>query len=174
MYRSIISTDTPTEIVYTQSLSLKSSCLSPQRNLRVMHLRVSNFRYRYLHAVSTSLLHNMCILRVVAQATPRSTETQEQPLVLSIPHLPSLSCLICFCSRYRPVIPTKVDSRDRTASVPTCATRASRAYNPLNRYTRNPPPSFLHQVLLSLLCATSQPFSRKFEREQIRYPLAVR
>jgi len=84
-----------TEIV---TVTLRSNPL-PLRNLRVMYLRVSNFRCRYLHAVSTSPLHNTYTWRSCASHSRR-----QEPPVYSKLLSPSV---LRFCPRYQPVIPTK-------------------------------------------------------------------
>lgn len=77
-YVHIISAGMLTKIVYTVTITAHEIKLiyPPLRNLRVMHLRISNFRYRYLHAVSISPLHNTYTLRSCASYSPeRRQET---------------------------------------------------------------------------------------------------
>jgi len=94
-----------TKTVCTQSLSsyAKRNYLSPLRNLRVMHLRISNFRYQYSHAVSTLPLYNTYTL---CSCASYSLEHKKPPVYTTYLLSPRV---LRFC--YRPVIPIKLDSR---------------------------------------------------------------
>lgn len=125
------------------------------------------------------------ILRVVARAnSPRSAERQEQPLVPSdVCRIPPAAAarLIRFCSRYRPVISTKVDSRSRQGQrARASAYVAFLIYSPAPVCSRGLLPSFLPGAFVFATRPSPPPpphsrhssFARsQVEREQIRYPL---
>lgn len=118
-----------------------------------MHLRISNFRHRYLHAVSTSPLHNTYTLRSCASYSAQARN------LLSIPHLLPPRVLR-FCSRYRPVIPYQ-----------TWLSRQDNEHRCLVSSLSPYPPAPFPGSLCSFAYATLAAFGPQVEREQIRYPL---
>lgn len=105
-----------TEIV---TVTVRSN-LPPLRNLRVMYLRVSNFRCRYLHAVSTSPLHNTYTLRSCASY---SRERRQEPPVYSTLFRRQASYV--FASDINLSFLPKLGSRDRTMNITACIMRSS-------------------------------------------------
>lgn len=144
------------------SLSPLRSNLPPLRNLRVMYLRVSNFRCRYLHAVSTSPLHNTYTLRKpLSEAQTRTSCLQQTPITKRLTR---------FCPRYQPVIPTKT-WLSRQDNEHHCLHRAFLFPFPFllprGRFLRLPFPSVLFVSAPWPIVV----FGPQVEREQIRYPL---
>jgi len=100
-----------TKTVCTQSLSsyAKWNYLSPLRNLRIMHLRISNFRYQYSHAVSTLPLHNTYTL---CSCASYSSEHKKPPVYTTPPVAACLTFLLSTCHSYQTWL-----SRDRTMNI---------------------------------------------------------
>lgn len=107
-------------------------------------------------------LYIIHILYVVAQATLRSAGKKPSVYTTS----PVAACVLRFCSRYRPVIPTELDSRDRTMNI--TASSLPPPHLPAHPLPRIRAP-FLAPFVFAY--ATLAAFGPQVEREQIRYPL---
>jgi len=126
-----------TKTVCTQSLSsyAKWNYLSSLRNLRIMHLQISNFRYQYSHAVSTLPLHNTYTL---CSCASYSSEHKKPPVYTTPPVAACLTFLLSTCHSYQIWF-----SQDRTmnitaSSFPSSLTPDSRYFPILCLRLRNP------------------------------------
>lgn len=140
------------------------SNLLPLRNLHVMYLRVSNFRCRYLHAVSTSPLHNTYTLRSCAS---HYRGRRQEPPVYST--LSRRQASYVFARDIDLSFLPKLNSHDRTMNITACIMRVPLPCPFLlirGRFLRSLPVSLCLSSVTHVVV-----FGPQVEREQIRYPL---